>query len=280
MSKKDKMLNYISDNVKWFLSTDSSIEVIPYHKMSNAVFARAKQYLVSGDVKFEDVVCLVSTSILESGKSGILFTTDAMYCKSWGGLLTTKHYNYYVNYEFAEFDFYNEFHENRMKVLMKNLNAIRVEGDKNEQLIDNIIDIGKKVGTAVLGGMALLDALSSIGDNTVSQNNDKIAQKIAELENSNNQETVDTIMIYKKFIPLINQFMNICEKVEEGGNDISEETYYTMISSLKKILLALYNQTIENINISPEDVEEYTRYENWLGFWTLMFYDRDRKSVV
>lgn len=37
MSKKDKMLNYISDNVKWFLSTDSSIEVIPYHKMSNAV---------------------------------------------------------------------------------------------------------------------------------------------------------------------------------------------------------------------------------------------------
>ena len=90
MSKKDKMLNYISDNVKWFLSTDSSIEVIPYHKMSNAVFARAKQYLVSGDVKFEDVVCLVSTSILESGKSGILFTTDAMYCKSWGGLLTTN----------------------------------------------------------------------------------------------------------------------------------------------------------------------------------------------
>lgn len=279
MSKKDRMLDYISNNVKWFLSTtDSSTEVIPYYNMSNAVFSRAKEYLVSGYVDFDDVVCLVSTSIWEPGKSGILFTTDAMYCKSWG-LLTTKYYNYYFNYEFAEFDFHNDFHENRMKELMKDLNDISVEENENEQFaqkINDIIDMGKKVGTVALGGMALLDILSSIGDNEVSQNNDKIAQEIAKLENSNNQETVNAITIYKEFIPLINQFANICEKAGEEGDDISEETYYAMISSLEDLLLALYKQTVENVDISPEDVEEYTRYGNWLGFWTLMFYDGEQ----
>ena len=93
MSIKDRMLNHISNNVEWFLNTDVSVEVIPYYNMTNSVFSRAKEYLVTGYVDFDDVVCLVSTSILEPGKSGILFTTDAMYCKSWG-LLTTKYQNY------------------------------------------------------------------------------------------------------------------------------------------------------------------------------------------
>ena len=44
MSKKDRMLNFISNNVKWFLSTDSSVEVIPYYNMSSSVFSRAKEY--------------------------------------------------------------------------------------------------------------------------------------------------------------------------------------------------------------------------------------------
>lgn len=279
MSKKDRMLNHISSNVKWFLSTiDSNTEVIPYYNMSNEVFLRAKEYLVTGYVDFNDVVCLVSTSVLAPGKSGILFTIDAMYCKSWG-LLTTKYYNYYFGYEYATFDSHNDFYENRMKELMKDLNDIRVEEDESEQLtqkINDIIDIGKKVGTVALGGMTLLDILSSIGDNEVSQNNDKIAQEIAKLEDSNNKETANAITIYKEFIPLIDQFANICEKAGEEGDDISEETYYAMILSLEDILLALYKQTVENVDISPEDDEEYTRYGNWLRFWTLMFYDGEQ----
>lgn len=278
MSKKDRMLNYISNNVKWFLNTDTSVEVIPYYDMSSSVFLRAKEYLVSGYVDFDDVVCLVSTSIFEPGKSGILFTTDAMYCKSWG-LLTTKYHNNYFSYEFAKFDFHNDFYENRMKALMKNLNDISIEEDETEQLnkkINDVIDMGKKVGAATLGGMALLDILSSIGDNVVSQNNDKIANEIARLENSNNQETVNAITIYKDFIPLMNDFANVCEKAGNEGDDVSEETSYEMISSLEELLLALYDQTLDNVDISPEDVDEYSRFGNWLGFWALMFYDGDQ----
>lgn len=278
MSKKDRMLNYISNNVKWFLNTDTSVEVIPYYDMSSSVFLRAKEYLVSGYVDFDDVVCLVSTSIFEPGKSGILFTTDAMYCKSWG-LLTTKYHNNYFSYEFAKFDFHNDFYENRMKALMKNLNDISIEEDETEQLnkkINDVIDMGKKVGAATLGGMALLDILSSIVDNVVSQNNDKIANEIARLENSNNQETVNASTIYKDFIPLMNDFANVCEKAGNEGDDVSEETSYEMISSLKELLLALYDQTLDNVDISPEDADEYSRFGNWLGFWALMFYDGDQ----
>lgn len=278
MSKKDIMLNYISNNVKWFLNTDTSVEVIPYYNMSSSVFLRAKEYLVSGYVDFDDVVCLVSTSIFEPGKSGILFTTDAMYCKSWG-LLTTKYHNNYFSYEFAKFDFHNDFYEDRMKALMKKLNDISIEEDETEQLnkkINDVIDMGKKVGVATLGGMALLDILSSIVDNVVSQNNDKIANEIARLENSNNQETVNAITIYKDFIPLMNDFANVCEKAGNEGDDVSEETSYEMISSLEELLLALYDQTLDNVDISPEDVDEYSRFGNWLGFWALMFYDGDQ----
>lgn len=278
MSKKERMLNHITNNVKWFLSTDNSVKVIPYYNMSNTIFSTAKKYLVSEYVDFDDVVCLVSTSILEPGKTGILFTTDAMYCKSWG-LLTKKCHNYYFSYDFAEFDFYNEFYENRMKELMKDLNDISIDEDKNEQRdqkINEIIDFGKKAGTAILGGMAILDIMASTSDNLVSQNNDKIAMEIAKLENSNNQDTVNAITIYKSFIPLMNEFADICEKAEEEGDDFSEKTYYSLIASLNDLLLELYYQTLDNVDISPDNEDEYTRFENWIVFWALMFYDNEQ----
>lgn len=275
MSKKDRMLNHISNNVEWFLVTDASVEVIPYYNMTNSVFSRAKEYLVDGYVDFDDVVCLVSTSILEPGKSGILFTTDAMYCKSWG-LLTTKYRNYYFSYEFSEFDFHNDFYEDRMKELMKDLNDISVDEYEIEQFNEKIIDMGKKVGVAALGSMAVLDIITSIGDSVVSKNNDKIANEIAKLESSNNEETVNAITIYNEFIPLMNQFVGVCEKAENEDDGISEQTLYELISLLNDLLLALYNQTIQNIDVSPDDEKEYAKFGDWLGFWALMFYDGDR----
>lgn len=275
MSKKERMLNHITNNVKWFLSTDTSVEVIPYYDMTNAVFSRAKEYLVSGYVDQDDVVCLVSTSILEPGKSGILFTTDAMYCKSWG-LFTTKYHNYYFGYEFAEFDFHNDFYEDRMKELMKDLNDISVDEDENEQRTP-IFDIAKKVGpAAVLGGMALINVWAVLGDGTVARNNNTIANEMAKLANSNDPETVNAITISKKFILLTSQFVDTCEKAREEGDEISEDTCYSVISFFNDLLLELYSQTLDNVDISPENEEEYIRFSNWLGFWSLMFYDNEQ----
>lgn len=274
MSKKERMLEYISNNLKWLLSTDS-FEFIPYYSMSNTVFSRAKEYLVNGDVVLDDVVCLVSTSILELGKSGILFTTDAMYCKSWG-IFTKKCRNHYFNYEFAEFNFYNEFYEERMKGLMKDLYGVSIDENKCEksnQKINNLIDIGYKVGAA-LGG--LLDIVSYIGDEVVSKNNGKIIHEISNLENSSDDETINVIKFYKEFILLINQFSNVLELALNEGDDICEETSYAVLLSLQGVFLVLYDQTTENIDISPEDYEEYILYSNWLIFWALMFYDGEQ----
>lgn len=274
MSKKERMLEYISNNLKWLLSTDS-FEFIPYYSMSNTVFSRAKEYLVNGDVVLDDVVCLVSTSILELGKSGILFTTDAMYCKSWG-IFTKKCRNHYFNYEFAEFNFYNEFYEERMKGLMKDLYGVSIDENKCEksnQKINNLIDIGYKVGSA-LGG--LLDIVSYIGDEVVSKNNGKIIHEISNLENSSDDETINVIKFYKEFILLINQFSNVLELALNEGDDICEETSYAVLLSLQGVFLVLYDQTTENIDISPEDYEEYILYSNWLIFWALMFYDGEQ----
>ena len=166
-----------------------------------------------------------------------------------------------------------------MKELMKNLYDISIDEDKAEQLnkrINNVINMGKKVGIAALGGMALLDIISALGDSVISQNNDIIASEIAKLENSDNQKTVNAITIYKEFIPLMNRFAEACEKAENEGDELREETTYEIISSLNDLFLELYNQTLQNIDISQDDSEEYERFANWVEFWALMFYDGDQ----
>ena len=47
MGKKEKMLDYIMDNIQWLLGTEAS-EVVPYYNMSEEVFYRAKEYLAEG----------------------------------------------------------------------------------------------------------------------------------------------------------------------------------------------------------------------------------------
>ena len=53
MSKKDRMLEHITNNVNWFLNTNTSIEVIPYYSLSNSVFSRAKDYIATSYVDKE-----------------------------------------------------------------------------------------------------------------------------------------------------------------------------------------------------------------------------------
>ena len=100
-------------------------------------------------------------------------------------------------------------------------------------------------------------------------------------QNSSVNEMVQHgISIYKDFIPLMNQFALVCEKAEKEGDDISEETWHELISLLYGLLLTLYNQTVQNIDISPDDEKEYSKFENWLVFWALMFYDGDQFREV
>lgn len=281
MSKKDRMLSYITDNVKWFMTTSTSVEVIPYYELSTSVFNRAKKYFAK-DAQYEDVVCLISTSVLETGKSGILFTTEYVYSKAWGGILTGVYKNWIFSSFSAEFDIINEFDTERMKQLMSDLADISIEEDDREELdskienaINTIEEVGKVVGAAALGGMALADIISSIGDSVVCQNNETIANEIASLENSNDEQTKNILEIYKEFIPLINEFAEILVD-NQDDDDIDVDTSIAIIKKLNEILLELYYQASSNINVSIDDIDEYTKFSEWITFWALMFYDADQ----
>lgn len=131
MGKKDRMLAHITNNVNWFMTTSASVEVIPYYDLSTSTFNTVKQYIAS-DVEYSDVVCLISTSILEKGKSGILFTTDYVYSKSWG-ILTGRYKNMIYTSSCAEFGLTVDFNPDRMRELMSDLSDISIKEDEKEQ---------------------------------------------------------------------------------------------------------------------------------------------------
>lgn len=280
MGKKEKMLDYIMDNIQWLLATEAS-EVVPYYNMSEEVFYRAKEYLAEGWIDPEEVVCLVSTSIFRPWKSGIVFTTDCIFCKPWGAY--NKHMCFYWAYECADFGLVNgDFHEDRMKILMKGLEEISEEEDEQlQQKSNEIADVGKKVGLSLLGVMAVIDVFSLIGDNKVKQNNERITREISGVTNDQKQERIDATEIYEKFEMLIYEFVNAYgayEKLEQCEDAEREaEICDLYVHSIMDVLLQLWRQVLDNENISPEQSEEhYKKYVDWQNFWALLFYDDEQ----
>lgn len=277
MTRKERLLGHITSNIDYFMETTAAVKVIPYTEITDAVLARAQQYIASLTIDRDEVVCLISTSISEYGKSGILFTTDAVYCRAWG-IFTSKYWSLYYTADIAEFGIYNEFNPDRMREIMRGLDYINSDENeieqKREQRLEKIVDTGLKLGKAVLKGMALVEEISLMSDSEVAQNNEKIANELEKLPvvggENNNQEKADEISIYEEFVPLINHFDSICEINED---ELDEDTFKEIVSTIRDILEKLYKQTLDNIGVTPDKEERYREYENWLDFWSLMFYD-------
>ena len=272
MEKKDRMLEHIKNNARWLMQTDT-YEFIPYYELSASTFSRVKDYIAS-DAQYNDVVCLISTSVFSNGKSGILFTTDYVYSRNWGPL--NKIYkNSISSYATTEFDYANDFYSDRMRELMSDLYGIERKCEK-ERKQEERLNTGKKIGGAVLGGMALLEALDEISDLFVSQNNDNIADEINQLDSYNeeinqldsyNDEINIAMEIYDSYFPLVNRLNYLAEE-----NDDSEETLYEVTCILNHILLKLYGEVNDYLDMQEDD-ENYTYFLHWLEFWALMFYD-------
>lgn len=166
--------------------------------MSQSVFERAKQH-IAWDAQYSDVVCLVSTSILETGKSGVLFTTSRVYSKTWGPL-TAKCKNSIFAYGTADFDFINDFDEDRMRELMSDLADISNDEDekerkaqKREETLQTIEDVGKIAGVAALGGMAVAEIWAALSDLAVSQNNEEIMEYLSDLMDGLDEDSLDAL---------------------------------------------------------------------------------------
>ena len=127
-NKKERMLNHIQNNAGWFM-TASNYKVIPYTELSTNIFNTAKSNF-AWDADYDDVVCLISTSIWEDGKCGVLFTTKNVYTKSWGGPFTSSYKNPLSKGYSAEFsNNVNEFNTSRMREMLWDLYTIAQEED-------------------------------------------------------------------------------------------------------------------------------------------------------
>lgn len=155
MSKKDKMLNLIMNNTNVFMKADN-YDVIPYTKLSSETFNQAKKSFAN-TACYGDVVCLISTSIWKEGKSGILFTTQGLYAKSWG-VFTTSYYYDYSEYYLASFNgtLDIDINNNEIIELMEYLEEIREESESER--IDTEIDTDFIDTAFKLGGAAIVAA--------------------------------------------------------------------------------------------------------------------------
>ncbi len=187
-NKKERMAEHIRSNVNWFMRA-ANIKVIPYSDLNLKTFNTAKSSF-AWDAEYEDVVCLISTSVMEDGKCGALFTTECVYTKAWVpfGLSTAYKCDYWEGY-FAEFsNVVNDFDIEKMQELLSDLFNICCEEDEKEQKLEKaqkrlekLGDIGQAAGGLLLLGMATTEVIAFISDLLVATNNEKILDEIKDI---------------------------------------------------------------------------------------------------
>ena len=277
MDLKDKMLDYITSNANWFM-TAANIEVIPYYELSPATFNRARQYF-AGSADIADVVCLISTSILEPGKSGVLFTTEYVYSKAWGGIFTGSYKNS-LDSSSPKFDIINDFDEDRMREIMsdlaqlsaddisegieKTLKSLEKSLEKMEHVFSNIImpvvDVGSEIG-------------AMISNHMVTVNTEKLKKELSNL--GEDSSATGELKIYGDLLDASSDLLDVLESVE-GRSEADAETVVQAIFAVNNILIDLYNQAEKYIDVDPDDVETYTEFTDWLTFWAFLLSDEDR----
>ena len=113
---KQAMLSVITDFADLIMNA-SDYSVIPYYDIDNDTANRIRTYF-SDDINNDDIVALISTSVFDTGKTGIVFTTYAVYTRDWGFLPKTD-MNSYFEHDTATFTSSNDFDIDMLKDLMK-----------------------------------------------------------------------------------------------------------------------------------------------------------------
>ena len=100
---KQAMLNYIFDYADSLMNA-SGYTVLPYYDLDNSTMNRIQTYF-SSDINSDNIIALISTSVFDSGKTGIVFTNYAVYTRDWG-ILPETDTNFLFEYDTASFTTY------------------------------------------------------------------------------------------------------------------------------------------------------------------------------
>lgn len=144
---------------------DSTAQLIPTFSLTNEDLDRINRYFQT-NLDFDEIVCIVSNSVLNIGKSGVVFTKDGFYYKGW--MSFQIYHEYYFSYDSFVND-YNIFNKNLLREIMRNANEFIVIEERKEERwnaimniightannISNVIDIITYAGNIVMNIMRI-----------------------------------------------------------------------------------------------------------------------------
>lgn len=215
MSKKERMLEVVK-KYKHLLEINLSCEFIEYYNITDSTLSTIRSCF-SGDIQLEDIVCLISTSIFEDGKCGIVFTTDCIYSKSWG-LFSSVYKNYYsLSFE-SDFGSMADFNHNGMIFIMDLLENISLEEDalalkKEDDVLEHTIGA---VGIGILI-MYLIKIGADLSDFIVNKDgtelNEDFLNILQDLTEEKTDEILDTV-IEQMSEEQLEDFQNFVEELD------------------------------------------------------------------
>ena len=154
MDTKQEMLDCITSSVDLIMVT-SDYSLIPYYSLDNNTIGRIKEYF-SYDIESEDIVALISTSVMDPGKTGIVFTTSTVYTRDWGFFPDTDD-NWYWDADGANFSSSNDFDKEMLRIIMKELFDISMNG-----IVEGFKDVKDATKDIAQGFKDLFDALGNL----------------------------------------------------------------------------------------------------------------------
>lgn len=117
--------------------SDSTAKILSAYDLSYDDINRINRYF-QVDLDYEDIVCVVSDSILNIGKSGAVFTKEGFYYKGW--MSFQINFVYYSNYEYIS-DNYRIFYQFFLQNVMRNAHEFIELENRKELRWDGLKEI-------------------------------------------------------------------------------------------------------------------------------------------
>jgi len=286
---KEKMLYYIRNCANTVIKGSNNI--VPYNKMTQSHFQSIKKHITS-NVNIEDIVCLISTSILDVGKTGALFTVDGVYVKGWG-IMTKTYYCSYSEVANANFGGVTDVNKEQMCNLMKKLEEILSDEKKKinkEKKINNFIGI---METVIDVGEKAINLIGRFNSRIKAVSNEDSKIKVNKNSNQNIPKDEERMRYgleqYQLFQDKAEKMKKILERANHVSAENENETTLFLIDFIdgsmemidfligeigtKKRKWSNLESDLKNI-ITDDVLSNTLEYAKWLNFWGLIFHPK------
>ncbi len=274
---RDKVYEEISGYITMCIS-DSAAEVLPYWTINNdSNLSRMIKEKFKIAFSEDELLFMVSNSILAKGKSGAVFTLDKVYYKGWGGFDTysCSHSDYFYslsNYKMfylgdADGDYFT------LQFLMKKINDEKIVTERRlrrKKILDSSSMISN-IGTIVTKLFEIFQE---------AKEEKKIAEFIYQVAFTFNQENKLSLNTEKT------GYGEVLEQISDWIKDLQqytiyvtsdEEEYYPKAVSIILFFLKFYDKFGEILGkILPEKILEEIEFNcGFVAFYSCNFLDEE-----